>query len=119
MKYGKQDDDLKIQSTKQEGKHKISKMSKHNLTKFNHLQEKKRIRNEIINNERKESKMFRISKMNNKKESSQGSFYNVSSEEQKNVIMNYPFLNKKSFKYSKEGSDGDSNLSTKGSFNYI
>ena len=53
------------------------------------------------------------------KESSQGSFYNVSSEEQKNIMMNYPFLNKKSFKYSKEGSDGDSNLSTKGSFNYI
>ena len=66
MKYGKQDDDIKTWSKHHEGKHKISKMSKHNLTKFNHLQEKKRIRNEIIENDKKQSKMFKISKMNNK-----------------------------------------------------
>lgn len=93
--------------------HKVAKMNKQNLDKFDHMQKMKRLHSQIIEgeNDNNHNKMFKITKMNNKKESSQGSFYNISSEEQKLLETNYPFLNK-NFKSSKEGSDGDSNTST-------
>lgn len=100
---------------------KISKMSKQNLNRFDNLQKlhNKKVNSEETANGDKHSKMFKITKpANGKKDSSQGSFYNISSEEQKNEYANYPFI-KRNMKSSKEGSDGDSGLSTKGSTSYI
>lgn len=111
-----QEEEEKLPASSQDH-HKIAKMSKQNLDKFDHMQKMKRLHSEIIegDNTNKHNKMFKITKMNNKKDSSQGSFYNISSEEQKLLETNYPFLGK-NFKSSKEGSEGDSNTSTNVSY---
>lgn len=85
-------------------------MNRQNLCEFDRQIESEQIENYQPVKESKDDKLFHITKVNNKKESSQESFYNVSSEEQKQLEMNYPFLNK-NFKSYKDGSEGDSNAS--------
>jgi len=116
MKYEKQDyEEEKLLPSMTDNKNKISKMNKENLSKFNDIQNKKLREEGIDMKNQKQSAIFKVTKVNNKKESSQESDYNISSEERRNVILNYAFMKK----YSKEGSDRDSNLSTKGTTNYI
>ena len=67
------------------------------------------------NNEEKNKKIFGIEKVKDKKESCQGSSYNVSSEEQKNNQSN----GSKSFKNQINWSNTDSNMSTRSTTNYI
>jgi hypothetical protein len=88
----------------------IAKMNRQNLCEFDRQIESEQIKNYQPAKESKDDKLFQIAKVNTKKESSQESFYNISSEEQKQMEMNYPFLNK-NLKSCKDGSDGDSNTS--------
>ena len=60
-------------------------------------------------------RVFDINKMKTKKDSMQGSSYNVSYEEQKNNISN----GSKSIKTQNNGSNSDSNVSTRNTTNYI
>ena len=87
-----------------------------NMQDINHDQNR---RSESIANASKKLKMFKITKVgDNKKDDSQNSFYNVSSEERKNIIMNYNNMKERN-KLSQEASHGDSNVSTKGTNSYI
>ena len=60
-------------------------------------------------------RVFDIKKMKTKKDSMQGSSYNVSYEEQKNNVSN----GSKSIKTQNNGSNSDSNVSTRNTTNYI
>lgn len=114
-KYNRMEEEKLPQYSDQMDPH-VSRMNKTNLNKFDHIQDMKKKREEAENhNEGNQNKLFKITKMNNKKESSQESFYNISSEEQKQMEMNYPFMNK-NMRSSKEASDGDSNMSTSPSY---
>ena len=69
-------------------------------------------------NANKNLKMFKITKANNKKDDTHNSDCNISSEEQKNIIMNYN-TSKDRLKSSNLASEGDSNRSTKGTTSFI
>lgn len=82
---------------------------------LDNLQELEDKRNEIEGNVDKSKKVFDIKKVNSKKESYQGSSYNVSSEEQKNNPSN----GSKNDINQINGSNTDSNVSTRSTMNYI
>lgn len=92
--------------------HGYSMMSRQNLNKFNQMQETGQSN---LNSGKDQSKHKTLIGNRNKKDSSQESFYNISSEEQKQMEGNLPFLNK-NFKSFKDGSEGDSNVSTATSY---
>lgn len=71
--------------------------------------------NENDNDNDKNKRVFDIQKIKGKKDSLQGSSYNISYEEQKNNPSN----GSKSIKTQNNGSNADSNISTRNSTNYI
>jgi len=94
----------------------VAIMNKKNLNRFDKMHQKNKMSNFQSMEPSTQNKMFRIEKVGNKKDSSQESFFNNPSEEQKQMENNYPFMNRKS-KSMKNSSEGDSNTST--AMNYI
>lgn len=121
MKNKQDDEEEKLPHINRAGKQQSYNIDPHNLREFQAIQEMNRdqyFRSESIMNASKNLKMFKITKVNNKKDDSQNSYYNISSEEQKNIIMNYN-TSKGRLKSSNLASEGDSNISTKGTTSFI
>ena len=82
---------------------------------FQELEDERNEKQENENENNKNKRVFDIEKIKGKKDSLQGSSYNISYEEQKNNPSN----GSKSIKTQNNGSNTDSNVSTRNSTNYI
>jgi hypothetical protein len=96
-------------------KKRILKMNRKNLNMLDDYQASKEAQRKAKKLEIQNPKVFKVKKMENKRDSCQESSYNISSEEQKNNMSNLS----NGYKIQNNGSNTDSNISTRVPTNYL